>query len=125
MNQVLSALSMEDKLAVVQLGFQLICGAKQAPISEEDDPSIDYIINSIGYANNPSLGNFIWNEGSDANKVNPFDAFSVVSHFSITKKEAFKCMIDGLCSLNLSGSSTIRMCRLDIAQQIYQKVGIY
>lgn len=48
--------------------FELLGSAKQAPLSEEDNPSIDYIIEAVGYGNNPNLGNFIWNEGSDANK---------------------------------------------------------
>ena len=50
MNRILSSLPMNEKLAVVQLGYQLIGSAKQAPLTEEDDPSIDYIIDSIGLA---------------------------------------------------------------------------
>lgn len=124
MNRILSSLPMSEMLAVVQLGYQLIGSAKQAPLSEEDDPSIDYIIESIGFGNNPIVGNHIWNEGSDANKVNPFSAFETVSHFSSEKKNAFKSMIEGLCSPDLVGYTTIRILRTDIAKQIYQRVGI-
>ena len=124
MNKILSSLPMNEKLAVVQLGYQLIGSAKQAPLSEEDDSSIDYIIEAIGYGNNSNAGNFIWNEGSDANKINPFSAFEIVSRFSIDKKNAFKSMIEGLCSPDLVGYTTIRILRANIAQQIYQRVGI-
>jgi len=124
MNEILSSLPAAEKLAVIQLGFQLIGSAKQAPLSEEDDSSIDYIIECIGCGNNPALGNLLWNEGSDANKVNPFSAFATVSHFESEKKEAFKSMIDGLCSPKLVGYTTIRIMRLDIARQIYRRVGL-
>jgi hypothetical protein len=124
MNRILSSLPMNEKLAVVQLGYQLIGSAKQAPLTEEDDPSIDYIIDSIGLGNNPMAGNLIWNEGSDANKVNPFSAFETVSCFSSEKKHAFKSMIEGLCSPDLIGYTTIRLLRIDIARQIYQRIGL-
>ncbi len=125
MNSILSSLSINEKLAVVQLGYQLIGSAKQAPLSEEDDPSIDYIIEAVGYGNNPTMGNFIWNEGSDANKINPFSAFETVSCFSSEKKSAFKSMIEGLCSPDLVGYTMIRILRTDIARQICQRVGIF
>lgn len=124
MNRILSSLPMNEMLAVIQLGFQLIGSAKQGPITEEDDPSIDYIIESIGFGNNPNVGNLLWNEGSDANKVNPFSAFETVSRFSPEKKAAFKSMIEGLCSPELVGYTTIRLLRVDIARQIYQRVGL-
>lgn len=124
MNKILSSLPMDEKLAVVQLGYQLIGSAKQAPLTEEDDASIDYIIDAIGCGNNQLLGNLLWNEGSDANKVNPFSAFKTVSHFTSEKKNAFKSMIEGLCSPELIGYTHIRILRMDIARQIYQRVGI-
>lgn len=122
MNKVLSSLPHNEMLAVVQLGYQLILCAKQATLSEDDDPSIDYIIEAIGFGNNPNVGNFIWNVGSDVNKVNPFSAFETVARFSSEKKCAFKSMIDGLCS-PIWGYTTW-ICRVDIARQIYQRVGI-
>lgn len=124
MNSILSSLPMGEKLAVVQLGYQLIASAKQAPLSEEDDPSIDYIIEAIGYGNNPTVGNLLWNQGSDAEQVNPFSAFETVSRFSSVKKSAFQSMIEGLCSPKFTGFSTIRILRKDIARQIYQRVGL-
>jgi len=124
MNSVLASLPFNEKLAVVHLGFQLLGSAKQAPLSEEDDPSIDYIISSVGYDSNSTMGNLVWNVGSDANKVNPFSAFSTVASFSSQKKAAFKSMIEGLCSPDLIGYSTIRILRMDIAQQIYARIGM-
>lgn len=122
MNKILASLSYEDKLAVVQLGYQLIASAKQATLSEEDNPSIDYIIESIGMGHNENIGNLIWNEGSNAN---PFVAFQIVAGFSQEKKSAFKTMIEGLCSSDLIGFTTIRILRKDIARQIYQRIGIF
>ena len=74
--------------AVLQLTFQLIASANYGVFSEKDDPSIDVMMNALGFSGTlfSNLGNAYWN---DAMNMSPFEAFRIVSMFDDCKKNAF------------------------------------
>lgn len=103
----------EEMAAVMQLTYQLIGCAKQEPVSEEDNASIDVMMRMLGFKTN--MGNLIWNIAVD---MNPYEAFRVISGFSSKKKEAFKGLILAVADVENT------FLRMDIANQIFSNVGI-
>lgn len=75
--------------AVLQLTFQLIASANYGVFSEKDDPSIDVMMNALGFSGTlfSNLGNAFWN---DAMNMSPFEAFRIVSMFDDCKKMLLK-----------------------------------
>ena len=82
-------LSDEQIEAILQLTFQLIASANYGRFSEKDDPSIDVMMDKLGFSGPlfANLGNAYWN---DAMNMPPFEAFRIVSIFDDGKKNAFK-----------------------------------
>ena len=103
--------------AILQLTFQLIASASYGNFSEKDDPSIDVMMDRLGFSGPlfANLGNAYWNE---AMKMNPFEAFRIVSMFDENKKNAFKSAIIAVADKDNS------FLRHDIARQIFSRTGI-
>lgn len=103
--------------AVLQLTFQLIASANYGAFSEKDDPSIDVMMNKLGFSSPrfSNLGNAYWN---DAMNMPPSEAFRLVSMFDDCKKKAFKDAIIAVADKDNS------MLRHDIAHQIFTKTNI-
>lgn len=107
----------DEITAVMQLTYQLIGSANYGQISDADDPSIDVMMEQLGFTGPllSVLGNAHWN---DAMNMNPFDAFNVVAGFSSAKKQAFK---EAIWAVSRKDNTILRM---DIAQQIFNRIGI-
>lgn len=103
----------KELMAVIQLGYQLIISANYGSMEDDDEPSIDLVMSHLGYT--PNNSNLVWLVGIN---TNPFEAFDIVSQFSDEKKRAFKAMILDVSNLKKT------MLRLDIASQIFSRVGI-
>lgn len=103
--------------AVLQLTFQLIASANYGNFSERDDPSIDVMMGKLGFSGPlfANLGNAYWNE---AMKMNPYEAFRIVSMFDNSKKDAFKNAIIAVADKDNS------FLRHDIARQIFTNTNI-
>lgn len=103
--------------AVMQLTYQLIASANYGRISEADDPSIDVMMQKMGFTDPlmQVIGNAHWNDAID---MNPFQAFNVVASFPQTKKSAFK---DAILAVARKDNTVLRM---DIALQIFSRIGI-
>lgn len=103
--------------AILQLTFQLIASANYGAFSEKDDPSIDVMMNELGFSGPlfSNLGNAYWN---DAMNMSPFDAFRIVSMFDDNKKNAFKNAIITVANKDNS------LLRHDIAHQIFARANI-
>lgn len=103
--------------AILQLTFQLIASANYGSFSEKDDPSIDVMMNELGFSGPffANLGNAYWN---DAMKMNPYEAFRIVSMFDDKQKNAFKNAIIAVANKDNS------FLRHDIARQIFTKTHI-
>ena len=110
-------LSDEQIEAILQLTFQLIASANYGRFSEKDDPSIDVMMDKLGFSGPlfANLGNAYWN---DAMNMPPFEAFRIVSIFDDGKKNAFKDAIIAVADKNNS------FLRHDIARQIFTKTNI-
>lgn len=104
-------LGADEIIAIMQLTYQLIISAKQAPVSEEDDESINVMMRMLGFKTR--MGNLFWNE---AINFDPYKAFEIVSNFSLQKKEAFKSLI-----LEVALIDNV-ILRYDVAQQIFVHV---
>lgn len=85
--------------------------------SEKDDPSIDVMMNSLGFSGTlfSNLGNVYWN---DAMNMSPVEAFRIVSMFDDGKKHAFKKAIIAVADKDNS------VLRHDIVRQIFIKTNI-
>lgn len=103
--------------AVMQLTYQLIASANYGRFSESDDPSIDVMMQKMGFTGPlmEVIGNAHWNDAMD---MNPFQAFNVVAGFSQAKKNAFK---DAILAVARKDNTALRM---DIAMQIFNRTGI-
>lgn len=103
--------------AILQLTFQLIASANYGVFSEKDDPSIDVMMNKLGFSGPlfANLGNAYWN---DAMNMSPYEAFRIVSLFDESKKSAFK---DAIIAVADKDNSFLRR---DIASQIFTKTNI-
>ena len=103
--------------AVMQLTFQLIASANYGVFSEKDDPSIDIMMDRLGFSGPlfSNLGNAYWNE---AMKMNPFDAFHTVCLFNNAQKTAFK-----EATLAVANKDNVAL-RHNIAYQIFSRVKI-
>ncbi len=103
--------------AVLQLTFQLIASANYGVFSEKDDPSIDVMMNALGFSGTlfSNLGNVYWN---DAMNMSPVEAFRIVSMFDDGKKHAFKKAIIAVADKDNS------VLRHDIVRQIFIKTNI-
>ncbi len=110
-------LSDEQIEAILQLTFQLIASANYGRFSEKDDPSIDVMMDKLGFSGPlfANLGNAYWN---DAMNMPPFEAFRIVSIFDDGKKNAFK---DAIIAVADKDNSFLRH---DIARQIFTKTNI-
>ena len=110
-------LSDEQIEAILQLTFQLIASANYGRFSEKDDPSIDVMMDKLGFSGPlfANLGNAYWN---DAMNMPPFEAFRIVSIFDDGKKNAFK---DSIIAVADKDNSFLRH---DIARQIFTKTNI-
>lgn len=103
--------------AVMQLTFQLIGSASGHGITEADDPSIDIMMDRLGFSGIlTTLGNAYWNEAMD--EMDPFGAFRLVSQFNPKQKTAFKEMI-----LAISKKDN-QFLRMNIASQIFTRTNI-
>ena len=103
----------EEIVAIMQLTYQLIACAKQAPISEDDDDSIETMMHMMGFKT--IAGNIYWDIAVD---FNPFEAFEIVSNFTTQTKEAFKSLI-----LSVAAIDNV-ILRNDIAHQLFTKFKI-
>ena len=131
MDNVLGYLTHEEKLAVMQVGYQLIESAANHAlgrrICEDDDPSVDIIIKSVTVPStstgNSLLDNFMtnniytemWNE---AIWMNPYEAFDIVRRFDKEEKAAFKKMM-----LEVARKDNVSM-RMNILQDTFRRVNI-
>ena len=103
--------------AVLQLTFQLIASANHGVFSEKGDPSIDVMMNKLGFSSPlfSNLGNAYWN---DAMNMPPSEAFRIISLFDVSKKNAFKDAIIAVADKDNS------LLRHDIARQIFTRTNI-
>lgn len=103
--------------AVLQLTFQLIASANYGAFSEKDDPSIDVMMDKLGFSSPlfSNLGNAYWN---DAMNMLPSEAFRIISIFDDDKKNAFKDAIIAVADKDNS------LLRHDIARQIFTRTNI-
>ncbi len=102
--------------AVLQLTFQLIASANYGVFSEQDDPSINVMMDKLGFTGILSnLGNAYWNDAMD---MSPNEAFQIVSSFNDSKKHAFK---DAILAVANKDNSLLRH---DIAKQIFSRTHI-
>lgn len=103
--------------AVMQLTFQLIASANYGKFSEADDPSINIMMERLGFSGIllETLGNAYWN---DAMNMNPYTAFNIVARFDNTQKAAFKSAVIAVADKDNT------LLRHDIARQIFAKTGI-
>lgn len=103
--------------AVLQLTFQLIASANYGHFSEKDDPSIDAMMDKLGFLSPlfANLGNAYWN---DAMSMPASEAFRIVSMFDDNKKNAFK---DAIITVANKDNSLLRH---DIARQIFTRTNI-
>ncbi len=111
-------LSDDEICAVLQLTYQLISSANYGRISEADNPSIDVMMDKLGFSNNPLLeivANAHWNDAMD---MNPYMAFNIVANFTLAKKLAFK---DAILAVARKQNTMLRM---DIANQIFTRTQI-
>lgn len=131
MDNVLGYLTHEEKLAVMQVGYQLIESAVNHAlgrrICEDDDPSVDIIIKSVTVPStstgNSLLDNFmtnnIYNEmWNEAIWMNPYEAFDIVRRFDKEEKAAFKKMM-----LEVARKDNVSM-RMNILQDTFRRVNI-
>ncbi len=113
MNTILSMLSDAYKIAVIQVGYQLLLSAKQRGLDDSDNPSIDIILEYCGF-NDSTLGrmtgNIYW---SKSIVVDPYHAFNIVSGFSSSEKAAVKEMLIALTKKDN------HLLRMDIANQMF------
>lgn len=124
MNEVLGYLTQEEKLAVMQVGYQLIESAANASgrrICEDDDPSVDIIIKAVTVpSGNPFFDNNIYNQmWNEAIWMNPYEAFDIVKRFDKEEKAAFKEMM-----LQVARKDMVAV-RMDILKQTFDLVDIY
>lgn len=82
-------LSDEQIEAILQLTFQLIASANYGRFSEKDDPSIDVMMDKLGFSGPlfANLGNAYWN---DAMNMPPFEAFRIVPYLTMVRKTPLK-----------------------------------
>ena len=131
MDNVLAYLTHDEKMAVMQVGYQLIESAAHHAlgrrICEDDDPSVDIIIKSVTVPStatgNSFLDNFmtnnIYNEmWNEAIWMNPYEAFDIVRRFDKEEKAAFKKMM-----LEVAMTDNVAM-RMNILQDTFRRVGI-
>ena len=131
MDNVLGYLTHEEKLAVMQVGYQLIESAANHAlgrrIGEDDDPSVDIIIKSVTVPStstgNSLLDNFmtnnIYNEmWNEAIWMNPYEVFDIVRRFDKEEKAAFKKMM-----LEVARKDNVSM-RMNILQDTFRRVNI-
>lgn len=124
MNEILGYLNQEEKLAVMQVGYQLIEGAANATgrrICELDEASVDIIIESVTMSSGNAfwdkcIYNKMWNE---AICMNPYEAFAIVKKFDKEEKSAFKEMM-----LKVARKDMVAL-RMDILKQTFDIVDIY
>ena len=124
MNEILGYLNHNEKLAVMQVGYQLIESAANAfgrRICEEDDPSVDIIIQSVTVPTGNTLMdtciyNQMWNE---AIWMDPYEAFAIVKKFDKEEKAAFKDMM-----MRVAFKDMVAV-RMDILEQTFDIVDIY
>lgn len=123
MSTILANLSVEKKMAVMQLGYQLIVSAAGRPLSSADDASIDIILSECTPSGNEqlrqlanSLSTKLWNE---AILYDPFESFRIVSSFTPAEKDAFKYMMLKVANRDNS------LLRMDILSQIFKRTQIY
>ena len=124
MNEILGYLNNDEKLAVMQVGYQLIEGAANATgrrICEQDEASVDIIIESVTMpSGNAFLDKCIYNQmWNEAIWMNPYEAFAIVKKFDKEEKAAFKEMM-----LNVARKDMVAL-RMDILKQTFEKVDIY
>lgn len=112
----LNQLDMKEQLAMIQLAYQLISSANYGVINENDDESIDIIYRYMGYEHR-ATADIVWNTAISS--MSPWDAFNIVSNMSHEKKAIFKSMID-----EVALKDNVEL-RLNVAQQIFDRVGIY
>lgn len=124
MNEILGYLNHNEKLAVMQVGYQLIESAANAfgrRICEEDDQSVDIIIQSVTVPTGNTLMdtciyNQMWNE---AIWMDPYEAFAIVKKFDKEEKAAFKEMM-----MRVAHKDMVAV-RMDILEQTFRIVDIY
>ena len=124
MDEVLQYLTHDEKMAVMQVGYQLIesaCNANGRRISEEDDASVDIIIKSVTKSTGiPFLDDNIYNQmWNEAIWMNPYEAFDIVKKFDKEEKAAFKEMM-----LRVARKDMIAV-RMDILNDTFKRVNIY
>ena len=124
MDEVLQYLTHDEKMAVMQVGYQLIesaCNACGRRISEEDDASVDIIIKSITKSTGiPFLDDNIYNQmWNEAIWMNPYEAFDIVKQFDKEEKAAFKEMM-----LRVARKDMVAV-RMDILNDTFKRVNIY
>lgn len=123
MNEVLGYLNTDEKLAVMQVGYQLIeCAANAMGrrICEQDKESVDIIIDSVTVSTGNSfvdnnIYNQMWNE---AIWMNPYEAFDIVKKFDNEEKAAFKEMMLAVAQKDMVA------LRMDLLKQTFDIVGI-
>lgn len=101
-------LGLEEKKAIIQMGYQLIASASPLErVTEADDESIDILLDGCFYMK--AFGNVVWNQATD---FNPFEAFRIVSRLDESAKAAVKLVL-----VNVARADNVRL-RFDILMQL-------
>lgn len=102
------SLGLEEKKAIVQMGYQLIASASPCGrVTESDDESIDVLLDGCFFLK--AFGNVVWNQ---ATNLNPYEAFKIVSQLDESAKAAIKLVL-----VNVARVDNVRL-RFDILRQI-------
>ena len=118
MKSSLAQISDDKKVAVIQVGYQLLVSAKQRPLDQTDDKSIDLLLEYCGFDQSPIgrfLGNTFWEKSV---MVNPYECFDQVASFDRATKAAVKEMLFALAQIDN------QYMRQDIAMQLVQRLGL-
>lgn len=102
--------------SILQLTYQLILCANYGHISEDDNSSIDVMMNHLGMTGErENLVDLYWNE---AVGMNPHHAFEIVRNLDPEKKMTFKKAI------NMVSLVDNQWLRADIARQIFSRIEV-
>lgn len=118
MNKSLFQISDENKIAVIQVGYQLLISAKRRQLDESDDKSINLLLEYCGFDQSLSgrlIGNRFWEK---AIMVNPYTSFDIVASFDKNNKSAVKEMLFALAEVDN------QLLRRDIAFQLVSRLGL-
>ena len=112
-------LNEKEKLALLQLIYQLIISAEGDINEYRDNASIDYALYSLGYSPKyPStrlLGNELWRKAIQ--EMNPYEAFDIIRNLNPAIKRLVKKLLEYIANINGN-----KYARLDILRQILVRI---